>query len=189
MKEKEHTWEIFNKKARMAIMLAHEEAMEMGCRCVGTEHLLLGLINVAGSRAVCILNGMRVNLDEIRPMVKEFNQVLRKKQGLEVTRKDILYSPRMVKTIEIAFHESLLLNQKRIGTEHLLFGMVSQKKSVASRVLKLLGAPQAAILAEVADMTGMGISEDEPEEKLTPPENKKQDENHASDQGQNIERS
>ena len=62
-------FERFTDRARRVVALAQREARKLGHDCIGTEHILLGLIDEGAGVATTALTSMGINLDEMRQAV------------------------------------------------------------------------------------------------------------------------
>ena len=106
----------------------------MGHNYIGSEHLLLGLMNSDSSIASKILEARRANVEKIRAGIE-------KNVGVgfpsAVDARDM--TPRLKKIIENAGAESIRNGQSYIGTEHLLFALLQERDSIACIVLEELG--------------------------------------------------
>ena len=114
--------------------MARKEADRFHHNYIGTEHLLLGLINLGQGVAVNVLQKMGLDLDTVRQAVDE--QV-----GLGPDAKpsgNIPYTPRVKKVLALAGKEAKSLNHSYVGTEHILLGLLREGEGVAARVLKSL---------------------------------------------------
>ena len=60
------------------------------------------------------------------------------------------------------------LGHSYIGTEHLLLGLITQKESIASRILTLRGASEAKLKKSIIDSTGIGSQGNISSEDMTP---------------------
>ena len=56
----------FSSQVRKIIQLSREEAIRMGHNYIGTEHLLLGIIQDSESLAIKVLDSLEVNLEELK---------------------------------------------------------------------------------------------------------------------------
>ena len=63
----------FTEKANKALNLAIESAEEMGHTYVGTEHILLGLLQEQSGVAATVLNDLGVTADELEQMMRQKN--------------------------------------------------------------------------------------------------------------------
>ena len=59
-------FEHFTMETRAAVMLAHEEARELGDHEIGSQHLLLGVLRAAGSELSGVLSGYGLTADVVR---------------------------------------------------------------------------------------------------------------------------
>ena len=101
---------------------------------MGTEHLLLGLINLGQGVAVNVLQKMGLDLDTVRQAVDEQVGL-----GPEVKALgNVPYTPRVKKVLALAGKEAKSLNRSYVGTEHILLGLLREGEGVAARVLKSL---------------------------------------------------
>jgi ATP-dependent Clp protease ATP-binding subunit ClpA len=134
----------FTDRARRVVVLAQEEARMLNHNCVGTEHILLGLIHEGDGVAAKALEGLGISLDAVRQQVEEIIGL-----GQEVPSGHIPFTPRAKKVLELSLRESLQLGHNYIGTEHLLLGLISESRGVAAQVLVKLGADQSRVSQQV----------------------------------------
>jgi len=124
----------FTPRAQQVLALARKEADRFHHNYVGTEHLLLGLINLGQGVAVNVLQKMGLDLETVRNAVE-------KQVGTGPESKptgNISYTPRVKKVLALAQKEAKALNHSYIGTEHILLGLLREGEGVAARVLKSL---------------------------------------------------
>jgi ATP-dependent Clp protease ATP-binding subunit ClpC len=169
----------FTPRAQQVLALARKEADRFHHNYVGTEHLLLGLINLGQGVAVNVLQKMGLDLDTVRQAVDE--QV-----GLGPEAKpsgNVPYTPRVKKVLALAGKEAKSLNHSYVGTEHILLGLLREGEGVAARVLKSLDIDvercRNEILSELdpnfssseeseASVVGSGASDDKGKDQKTP---------------------
>ncbi len=119
----------FTNRAKKAIELANELAIELGHSYIGTEHILYGLIKEANGVAAKVFENQSITSDMIIDKIVEL-------VGNEAPIEDTLgFTPRVKRVIENAFIESRKLGYNYIGTEHLLIGILREGDSIASRIL------------------------------------------------------
>jgi ATP-dependent Clp protease ATP-binding subunit ClpC len=122
-------------RAQQILALARQEADRFHHNYIGTEHILLGLIQLGQGVAVNVLQKMGLDLDTVRGTVEQ--QV-----GLgappEEPPQSVPYTPRVKKVFALAGKEARSLNHSYIGTEHILLGLLREGEGVAARVLKSL---------------------------------------------------
>ena len=124
----------FTPRAQQVLALARKEADRFHHNYVGTEHLLLGLINLAQGVAVNVLQKMGLDLETVRAAVE-------KQVGTGPESKptgNIPYTPRVKKVLALAGKEAKALNHSYVGTEHILLGLLREGEGVAARVLRSL---------------------------------------------------
>ena len=169
----------FTPRAQQVLALARKEADRFHHNYVGTEHLLLGLINLGQGVAVNVLQKMGLDLDTVRQAVDE--QV-----GLGPEAKpsgNVPYTPRVKKVLALAGKEAKSLNHSYVGTEHILLGLLREGEGVAARVLKSLDVDvercRNEILSELdpnfssseeseASVVGSGASDEKSKDQKTP---------------------
>ena len=124
----------FTPRAQQVLALARKEADRFNHSFVGTEHLLLGLINLGQGVAVNVLQKMGLDLDTVRLEVE-------KQVGTGPDQKlagNIPYTPRVKKVLELSKKEAKTLHHTYVGTEHILLGLLREGEGVAARVLRNL---------------------------------------------------
>ncbi len=144
----------FDEQARRVLSLAQEEAQRINHKYIGTEHLLLGLVDLDGSTAVQILKSLDVKRSQVRIQVE---MILGHKDHPVVG--DIGLTPRAKKVVELAVDEARRLNHRYIGTEHLLLGLVREGDGIAARVLESLGVNLERVRNAITHVTYVGRTE------------------------------
>jgi ClpA/ClpB-like protein len=137
-------FERFTEGARQVVVLAQEESRELAHNHIGEEHILLGLLRVEEGIAARVLEGFDVTLKQVRPEVVRLVG-----QGEEVRSGQIPFTPLAKTILELSLKQALDLGDQHIDTEHLLLGLVAQKKGVAARILDDLGVDTKKIRGEV----------------------------------------
>ena len=62
----------FSSRVKDVISYSKEEALRLGHKQIGTEHLLLGMLRDGGGKAISILNSIDVDLDELRKKMIDY---------------------------------------------------------------------------------------------------------------------
>ena len=153
----------FTPRAQQVLALARKEADRFHHNYVGTEHLLLGLINLGQGVAVNVLQKMGLDLDSVRQAVDE--QV-----GLGPEAKpsgNVPYTPRVKKVLALAGKEAKGLNHSYVGTEHILLGLLREGEGVAARVLKSLDVDVERCRNEILSELDPNFSSNEDEEETS----------------------
>ncbi len=119
-------------RARKALVLAHKEAERLHCDCVGTEHLLLGLLMLDEGVAIEVLKHLQVSVERLRAEVEKTN---RNSTGDLQKLGELPLTMRLKKVILLAATEAQAMNYNFIGTEHLLMALLRDGESEAARLL------------------------------------------------------
>ena len=113
-------FERFTERARKVVVLAQEESGRLRHNYIGTRHLLLGSIREGEGVAPQALYACGVTLDETRDGV----------QGLvgygESDASHKPFTPRSKRVSGLSLREAQGLRHDRIGTEHLLLGLLAE---------------------------------------------------------------
>jgi ATP-dependent Clp protease ATP-binding subunit ClpC len=149
----------FTERARKVILLAKEEALRLNHDCVGSEHLLLGLIKEGTGVAAMVLHNLGVDLEKVRLEVEK----LIPPGGKTLQRGDIPFTARAKKILDLAIDEARNLGHNFIGTEHLLLGIIREGTGAAANVLIGLGVDLERVHNEVLSL----ISEGAPSKPIT----------------------
>ena len=124
--------ERFTQRARRVLSLAHQEAERARQNKIGTEHLLLGLIEEEGGVAGRVLRELGMNSERMREIVE------RVAGSGDYTGGKIELAPETQQVLEQAVEEARRLGHHYIGTEHILLGLV-RGEGTAMDVLRKLG--------------------------------------------------
>jgi len=124
-------FERFTPNAKQALSIAEEESRKHGLPYIGSEHLLIGLLNNPRSLAFSILTGAGVSLENVR-------MILNSASNQEPEAKNVQHglSTYLTSIIEDAVRVAHRYNHPFIGTEHLLYALVSQEKCAATVILE-----------------------------------------------------
>ena len=131
--------ERFTQRARRVLSLAHQEAERMRQNVIGTEHLLLGLIEEEGGVAGRVLRELGLEPDRVREMVERMSGFGSYRGG------KIDLAPGTQQVLEFAIEEARRMGHHYIGTEHLLLGLVRSQEGQAMEVLRKLGVTSEQI--------------------------------------------
>ncbi len=124
--------ERFTQRARRVLSLAHQEAERARQNQIGTEHLLLGLMEEDGGVAGRVLRELGLESDRVREIVERVSS-----EG-DYSGEKIELAPETQQVLEYAIDEARRLSHHYIGTEHLLLGLV-RVEGAAMEVLRKLG--------------------------------------------------
>src|SRR5512136_2011256 len=124
--------ERFTQRARRVLSLAHQEAERGRQNSIGTEHLLLGLMEEEGGVASRVLRELGLESNRVREIITRVSVESHHIDG------KIELAPDTQQVLEFAVDEARRLGHHYIGTEHLLLGLV-RVEGTAMEVLRRLG--------------------------------------------------
>ncbi len=131
----------FTERARRVLILAQEEAKRLNDSFIGTEHLLLGLVQEERGVAARVLRDLGVQPAQVRRLVEESSR----RAGQRVRGQAAGLSPRTKRVLERAVEEARRMNHHYIGTEHLLLGLIGEGSGLAVDILNDLGVDLDAL--------------------------------------------
>ena len=149
----------FIPRVQQVLSLSRKEAERLHHNYVGTEHILLGLIQLGQSVAVNVLEKIGLDLNALRTHIEE--QI-----GTGPDAKptgNIPYTPRVKKVLNLAVKEAQSLKHSYVGTEHLLLGLLREGEGVAARVLKDLDVDDKRCRNEILKELDPNFSEESEE--------------------------
>ena len=140
----------FTNRAKKAIDLANELAIELGHNYIGTEHILYGLVKEGSGVAARVLANQGIEPDMIIDKIVEL-------VGNEAPITETLgFTPRSKRVIETSFIEARKLGYNYIGTEHLLIGILREADSIAARILLELNTNIPRLYNEIIKVINEG---------------------------------
>ena len=143
----------FTQRAQAALRLAQEASVQLGHGCVGSEHLLLGLMKEGQGVACKVLKQAGLEHDAIQASIARLVGVGAPgglpSQGL---------TPRCKKIVELAIAEASRMGHHYVGTEHLLMGLLREGDGVAARVLTGIGLDLHKLYTDIQSALGGGDS-------------------------------
>ena len=140
----------FTERVRKVLGYAREEANELHHEYVGTEHVLLGLIREGEGVASTVLQNVGIDEENLRDRMLA---VIAPGKS-DDRRADLPYTSRAKKVLELAMSEARQLNHAYVGTEHLLLGLIAERKGIAAQVLVDAGVTLEAARAETLRILG-----------------------------------
>jgi ATP-dependent Clp protease ATP-binding subunit ClpC len=140
----------FTDRARKVMNLAKAEAQRLNHEYIGTEHILLGLVQEGSGVAANVLRGMDIDLKRIRTEIEK----LVKGSATMVPMGNLPFTPRAKKVLELSLEEASQLGHNYIGTEHLLLGLIKESEGIAARVLTNLNVKLEDVREEVLEFLG-----------------------------------
>lgn len=127
-------------QALTVLRLAKQEARRLGRNIVGTEMILLGIISEGTGVGFKVLNDLEISLKDARQAVESVIGY-----GNEYFDKEIVFTKRAKKVLEVAWEKAKKYNRPRILSEHLLYAITAERSSVAMKALEQLGVDAVEI--------------------------------------------
>lgn len=124
----------FTDRAKRVLLKAQQAARTAGHPHIGSEHLVLGLLDEPGGLAAKAIVACGGRLDDVRQKVFE---ILGPAQ--EDVPEHIPFTPGAKKVRDLTLREALRLGHDYIGTEHVLLGLLDADDEPGARVLLELG--------------------------------------------------
>ena len=145
----------FTDEARRVLTLAQDEAQRFNHNYIGTEHVLLGLLRERNSVAAAVLAAMGIDQAKVRTAVEFIIG-----RGGQPVVDEVGLTPDAKRVIELAIDEARQLDHHRIGTEHLLLGLLRVRDGIAAGVLDSVGVTHDRARSAVLEALERGTSED-----------------------------
>ncbi len=124
----------FTPRARSALALAQRSARDTGQRHVGTEHLLLGVLDEGANVGLTVLTSLDVEPADVRvELVASMAPPSNAPPG------DTPFAPLAKRALEASVREALGCGHNYVGCEHLLLGLLATEDGIASQVLRRMG--------------------------------------------------
>ena len=126
----------YTKNARAALNAAKNASKKTNQNYIGTEHLIMGLVQEPDGVASSILAENGVTVERLEEMISQLNihpgsLALLDHEG---------YSPRCQKVLNMAHAQAQKYRSDQTGTEHILLAIILEKENVAVKILEALGA-------------------------------------------------
>ena len=135
-------YDAFSRNVNKVIEYATALAKRFGCRYIGSEHVLFGLLNVTDGRAAAILREAEVDNDR-------YLFYFKKTIDPETIMPGNMFTPRTKQVFERAVEISLKAHSGFVGTEHLLLSILVDSSSVAVTILKAMRVDVDAMIEEI----------------------------------------
>ena len=125
----------FTDKAKKALALAARTAGRLQQNYIGTEHILVGLLQENTGVAAQVLQENGVDASEVIETIKDLiapgtDLLMKEKKG---------YSKRAENVLEESHRQAKRFHSNATGTEHILMAMIKEGENVAVRLLNTLG--------------------------------------------------
>ncbi len=134
----------YTQKANVALNLSIKSAQELGHTYIGTEHILLGLMEESSGVAYSSLHTLGVKKSEVINIVVSKIGV-----GSPTILNPTDFTPRAKRILQYAVIKATKLNHTYVGTEHLLLALLEEKESFGVAIINDLGVQSKDIIVAI----------------------------------------
>jgi ATP-dependent Clp protease ATP-binding subunit ClpC len=124
----------FSQKVKKVLANSREESLRLGHDYIGTEHILLGLLQESDTLAVSVLKGLKVDLDDLKYKIEAAIPV---KKGNEATFQvgNLPLNKHAEKVLKFTYLEAKVNKEEEIYPEHLVLSLLKHHDNLASQIL------------------------------------------------------
>ncbi len=151
-------FEAFSRNVNEVIDVSVALAKKYGCRYIGSEHILYGLIAVSEGRASAILKEAGVTAERFLVYFKR--SIIK-----DLVISGNMFTARTKRVFENAAEISLKSHAGYVGTEHLLLALLLETDSIAVSILRQLRVDVDKMTSDIANSLMSGIEDDYVEEE------------------------
>ena len=128
-------FERFNENVRRALFFARYEASRAASHQIATEHVLFGMLREADETLVGLCESVEIDVRELRDELLEDTLALEPVS----TSPDLPLAEETKKVLAFSIHEAESMGHGRVGTEHLILGLLRIEESNAAKYLTARG--------------------------------------------------
>lgn len=148
MKEK------YTKIAKKALNYAKNKSEDCGHGYIGTEHLLLGLLEDVSSVTGIILRDNNVKRDKIERYIESITTPT----STTLVIDEPSYTPKAQRVLENAEKYAARTNDELIGSEHILLALIRERDCIAVRLLNTMNINLKNVYAQILETMGIPAS-------------------------------
>ena len=148
--------EKYTESAKHALDLAKKAALSYGHVALGTEHILLGLMEEPTGTAGKVLKEAKATPEKLKELL---DKLVHGENEEKSGKKALEYTPRAEYVLENAVEEAESFHQELVGTDHLRLALIKEPDCVAARLLFTMGVNMQKLYIDTLTAMGMDISE------------------------------
>ena len=149
-------YERFTDRARKSLQLANKHACRLNNEHVGTEHILLGVLDEGNGLASAVLKNLGVDVHKLRVFVDAAVFT-----GTEmVSMCKLPMTPRGKQVLEYAIEEAKTLQHNYVGTEHILLGLIRCTEGIAGMTLRVQDVTAEKVREEIQSLLASRKTDD-----------------------------
>ncbi len=146
-------YEAFTEKARKILMDIQDILSRYKQNQMGSEHILLALLEDRDNLAVEVLAGLGVDLDSLK---KDTENIISRYSSSGTTGGQIYMTPDARHVLENAKAQAGRMQDSKIGTEHLLLAIVNETSAAASKLLMKFGIDVEKLYSNILNRRSSG---------------------------------
>jgi len=150
----------FTQKANNAINVAISQASALGHTYVGSEHLILGMLDEGSGVAYTVLTQKNISFESFRGQI-----MLSVGHGAKTNLTPEDFTPRCKRLLELSIVKARVMGQNYVGTEHMLMVMAKEADCYGVKLLKELGSSPESLIGPMMDSIGPELGEGAQAEK------------------------
>ena len=143
-----------SESSKAVLKLASQKARQQNLEYIGTEHVLLAILEYGMGLGAQILDRFGVTFSLAESMVHDFAQ---KSMEESWVLGRLPGTPHFKKVISYALEEAESFNDRKVGTEYLVLAILREKGCVAERVLKRLAVKLDSARDVTAQLKGRPV--------------------------------
>lgn len=126
----------FSPQVKQVISKSRDEAIRLGHSFIGTEHLLLGILQEKESVAIKVLQSLEVNATALKTSLERSVPPGAQQGSGDINIGQLPLNKQAEKVLKVTFLEAKSLKSEEINTEHLLLSILKFTDNLASQVLQ-----------------------------------------------------
>lgn len=143
----------FTRAAEASIQEAAKAAKRLKHDCIGSEHLLLGILEESDNVAAKVMESNGVQKERIAKLIE--NSIAG--NGTIATKNQYKYTVMYNKVMEQSMEEALRTKSALIGTEHFLLAMIKIPECIAMKILTSIGIDVQKLYIDIR--VAMGVEQ------------------------------
>lgn len=143
--------ENFSDRARTVMSLSRKAAQRMNSEFIGTEHLLLSIMEESACVGARALKLLKVDPNLVR---EEIERQVKPSTAPTSMLASLPFTPRVKRVIELAGEEMGRAGAKVLSTEHLLLGLLAEREGIAAIVLTKFNVGETVLRKALLDVLG-----------------------------------
>ncbi len=146
----------YTKQGENVIKAARREAQRLGHPYVGSEHILLGLIETEDGTASLLLKNAGATKEDVLSLMEKLVSETGEDSGSSDARD---WTPKAKKILKGAEEEAARLSEYECGSEFILMSLLQENECVAMRLLYTLGVEIQKLYTQLWDALGLDPNE------------------------------